>query len=186
MEQVQAASRRLAEATGDRLAALWALVEADLLTLARFRALAATLVTRANAQGVALADMGLTAEITRQLGRRAAPLGLRPNRAAVDMRRILADIDRIIANTPVSATTPEEVMESRQDQLRRLGRSETLLTVANAVQDGMARRGAQGWTRGLSGGSCPLCTSWADGVVRAATVRMARHPGCDCIQLPQF
>jgi hypothetical protein len=186
VQQVQAASRRLAEATGNRLVALWSLVESGDLTTARFRQLASAAVASANMQGVSLADLGLTAEITRQLGRRAAPLGLLPTRTQTDQARIARNIDDIIGSTPASATSAADLSESRKARLHRLGRSEPLLTVATAVQTGMARRDARGWTRGLSGGSCPLCVGWADGVVRSTETRMVRHVGCDCIQSPVF
>lgn len=174
MKQTQTATRRLAERTEAQIGALWATVEAGDLTLARFRPLGATLIAQANQAGVQLADIGLTAEITRQLGAAARPIGLRPTPVQLDRDRIIGEIDRSIASS-----TPDV-------ELRTLARSEPLLTVATAVQDGMKRRGAQGWTRGLSGVSCPLCTGWADGVVRSPGVTMVRHHGCDCIQSPVF
>lgn len=186
MERVQVASRRLAEDTGDRVAGLWALVETGGMTLDRFRALAAAVIVRANVRGVALADLGLTAEVMRQLGRPSSPLGLRPTPVQVDRDRVVRDIDRILDNAPEAADSPEALTSSRQAQLHRLGRSEPLLTVATAVTAGMVARRAHGWTRMLSGTSCPLCTRWADGVVRPPTVRMGRHVGCDCIQAPVF
>lgn len=154
--------------------ALWATVEAGDMTIARFRSLGASLIATANQSGVQLADIGLTAEITRQLGRPSSPIGLRATAVQVDRERIGSAIDGIVATQdPVPS-------------LRSLARSEPFLTVATAVQAGMQRRGASGWTRGLSGGSCPLCTGWADGVVRSADTRMVRHHGCDCIQTPVF
>lgn len=174
MEATQRATRRLAEVTESRLVALWVAVGAGDLTVARFRSLGASLITRANQAGVQLADIGLTAEITRQLHKPASPVGLRPTPIQVDPDRIIADIDRVLTEAD-----PEP-------HLRRLARSEPLLTVATAVQNGMKARNAGGWTRRLSGASCPLCTGWADGVVRSTDVTMVRHNGCDCIQSPVF
>lgn len=154
--------------------ALWAAVEAGDLTLPRFRSLGASTIAQANQAGVQLADIGLTAEVTRQLRRPSSPVGLRPTPTQVDRVRIGAEIDRIVAT------------QDPAPSLRSLARSEPFLTVATAVQAGMQRRGATGWTRRLSGASCPLCTGWADGVVRSAETRMVRHHGCDCIQSPVF
>lgn len=154
--------------------ALWALVEAGDLTVPRFRALGASLIAQANQAGVQLADMGLTAEVTRQLRRPTAPLGLRPTPVQVDRDRIAGGIDRIIAEPDPKGA------------LARLGRSEPLLTVAATVQTAMVRRGATGWTRQLDNDPCKVCSGWADGVVRSTGTRMARHVGCGCIQQPVF
>ena len=176
MERVQTASRRLADDTAAQVSALWARVEGGALTVAAFRAAASAVVARANARGVALADIGLTSEVMRQLGRRAAPLGLRPTAVQVDQSRMRADIDRVLARHGDPADSPV-------DGLGDWARSEPLITVATAVQAGLVARRA-GWTRRLAGTSCARCTAWADGVVRPAGTRMARHPGCDCIQQP--
>lgn len=186
MKQIQAASRRLASNTGDRIVGLFALLESGQLTESRFRQLVAAIVASANVQGVALADLGLTTEYMRQVRRRSAPIGLRPTEAQLDQTRIARDVDRILANPPRSADTPQLVSESRRAQLHRLGRSEPLLTVAATVQLGMQRRGAKGWVRQLAHPSCDICERWADGVSRSPDSRMARHVGCDCIQQPQF
>lgn len=175
MERTQQAAQRLADRTGAAIRALWAAHVAGDLTLDQFRAKGAALVATANTAGVQLADLGLAAEATRQLRRPTRPLGLTPSAVQVDQTRIVADIDRIVARRP--------------DPIGELGewaRSEPLLTVATATQQAMKARDVPGWTRVLAGGSCPLCVSWADGVVRPVSVQMARHPGCDCIQQPQF
>ena len=179
MEQVQASSRRLADVTGRQVVALWARVESGGLSVPAFRAAAAAVVARANARGVALADLGLTAEVMRQLGRRAAPLGLRPTAVQIDQSRMRGDIGRVLERHADPADSPVA-------GLTDWARSEPLLTVATAVTAGMVARGARGWTRQLTGTSCQRCTAWADGVVRPAGTRMARHVGCDCIQQPVF
>ena len=66
---------------------LWAFVEAGEITVDEFRRLAAQLVAAANAAGVMLADIGLAAEVMRQIGRPARPVGL-TDPAAVDQTRI--------------------------------------------------------------------------------------------------
>lgn len=175
MERTQQAARRLAERTGTEIGRLWAAYVAGTLTFDQFRTQAAALVAVANTAGVQLADLGVAAEATRQLRRVTPPLGLAPNAVQVDQDRIAADLERITRRN-----------ENPVGELSEWARSEPLLTVATTVQTAMVDREVFGWTRVLSGGSCPLCTRWADGVTRPATVRMARHPGCDCIQQPQF
>lgn len=173
MQQVQTAARRLADRTSAEILALWAQLEAEEITPARFRSAAVVVIAQANAAGVTLADLGLAAEVARQLGRAARPLGL-SDAVAVDQARIGAGVDQA-----ASGDSPPAALD-------RLARSEPLLTVANGVQLAMVAHGAAGWTRMLTGTSCPLCTGWADGVVRPAQTRMARHVGCDCIQAPVF
>lgn len=182
MQETQTAANRLADRTAAAVTALWARG----LPVNQFRDRASEVVARANAAGVQLADLGLSAEITRQLGHLTRPLGLRPTVVQTDTARIGRDIDRILSETPADATTHELVEASRRARFERLGKSELLLTVATTIQQGMQRRGAQGWTRGLSGTSCPQCNGWADGATRPTTVSMARHVGCDCIQIPVF
>jgi len=179
VERVQAASRRLADATAAQVEGLWARVDAGALSVPAFRAAASAVVARANARGVALADIGLTAEVMRQLGRRAVPLGLTPTAVQVDQSRMRADIDRVLDRHGDPADSPVA-------GLGDWARSEPLLTVATAVQAGLVARRVGGWTRQLAGTSCARCTAWADGVVRSAGTRMARHKGCDCIQQPVF
>lgn len=177
MEQVQTATRRLADRVSAEVVALWRQAEDGTITGAQFRALAAAAIARANAQGLALADLGLTAEVARQLGRAVRPLGIH-DPVALDQERI----DRALGQALASDDDPDG-LPVRLDQIAR---SETYLTVANGVQGAMAGYGATGWTRRLSGTSCPLCARWADGVVRPPGTRMARHIGCDCIQTPVF
>lgn len=175
MQKTQQAARRLADQTRATVVALWARQTAGEITSAQFRTLAAAAVAQANTAGVTLADVGLAAEVTRHLRRSVAPLGLTPTDVQVDQDRMARDIDRITART----LEPE-------DQLGDWASSEPHLTVAATVQRAMPRHGIERWTRGLSGGSCPKCTGWADGVARPTSVPMARHVGCDCIQQPVF
>jgi hypothetical protein len=186
VELVQAVAGRLAERTAAGVVALWEQVEAGALSEERFRSLASAMIATANAAGVTLADLGLTAEVTRQTGVSSRPLGLRTDRVQADQVRIAAGLDSVLAEQPSRAGTPELLAESRRARLAQFARSEPLLTVASSVQVAMQRHGASGWVRQTAGKSCPLCSDWDDGVVRPTTVRMARHNGCDCLQAPIF
>lgn len=185
MDQVQAASLRLADALGSDVANAWDAYSAGDLSRRQFEAVVVALVARANQVGVQLADIGITTEMVRQLRRPAAPLGLRPSAVQVDQRRITADIDRIIDASPITVA-PEDLSASRRLRLSEWARSEPLLTVASSVQVAMARRGANGWVRQTDSDPCRLCIGWADGVVRSPGTRMKRHNGCACIQRPVF
>lgn len=43
---------------------------------------------------------------------------------------------------------------------------------------------AAGWKRQPNATACPLCRDWADGRVWGRGIRMPRHNGCTCSQLP--
>lgn len=172
MEATQRSTRRLADRTRRIVEGLWQQVLSGTITFALFRSLAASAVAHANAAGVHVADIGLAAEVSRQLRQPVSPLGLRPDPVALDRARMGRDVDRLTAY---------------QDPLPSLSNwaaSEVYLTVATATQVGMERREISGWTRLLTEPSCPLCIDWADGIVRPTSVRMKRHNGCDCIQQP--
>lgn len=182
MRNAQAASLRLADRTEDRLAALWRLYDDGNITLPEFKTLSAQTVTQANTAATQLADVAVAAEATRARGETVALAGLRPNEAQLDETRVRRDIDRILADTPDVG----DLAVSREAALRRLGRSEPLLTTATAVQAAMAHHDASGWVRELDADPCKLCQGWADGVVRSIDTAMARHLGCGCIQQPVF
>lgn len=186
MEATQSASLRLSEAVRDRIEGLWDLHETGEISLNDFRAAGVSLVAQANTAGVQLADIGLAAEVVRQLNRPASPLGLSPSRVQVDPDRISRDIARIINSVTPETVAFADVPEARRTRLGEWARTEPLLTVATATQAGMVARGAEGWIRRLDSDPCRLCIGWADGVVRAPTTRMKRHNGCGCIQQPVF
>lgn len=185
MDQVQAASLRLADALGADVAAAWDSFESGVLSRREFEAVVVSLVARANQAGVQLADIGVTTEMVRQTRLPASPLGLRPTAVQVDVDRMIADIDRIVTGSP-ETVAPEDLSASRRSRLAEWSRSEPLLTVASSVQVAMAERGASGWVRQTDADPCRLCAGWADGVVRSPGTRMKRHNGCACIQRPVF
>ena len=184
MERTQQASERLAAQAAAQVDALWARHVAGDLPLPSFRSLAAAVIVRANAAGVNVGDLGLAAELTRNLGRPVSPLGIRPDAVQVDHARVAAAIDTVLEADPQTATNAVELADSRRLRLSQVARSEPLLTVAATVQSGMISRGIPGWVRQVDADPCPKCVAWADGVVRPASVPMARHNGCACIQQP--
>lgn len=185
MDQVQAASQRLADGLANDVAAAWDSFESGGLSRREFEAVVVVLVARANQVGVQLADIGVTTEMIRQIRQPARPLGLAPTPVQVDTARIAADVDRILDATPITVS-PEDLSSSRRVRLADWSRTEPLLTVASTVQVAMAERGANGWVRQTDSDPCPLCVAWADGVVRSPSTRMKRHNGCACIQRPVF
>lgn len=176
MQRVQRASLRLADQTAERLGVLWDQHEAGTITAGAFRAAAAAVVARANAQGVQLVDIGVTAELARQVRRLEAPLGLQAEPVQVDQRRIADALERV-----AGADGPDP-----RARVARFGRDEALLTVATSTERAMKARKVERWVRVPDTSPCPICVSLADGIARTTSVTMRRHRGCGCIQQPIF
>lgn len=164
---------------------MWDSVSAGSLTPDEFLAIASAAIARANAQGAALADIGLTAEVVRQVRHPARPLGLGANPLALDQARIADALRTAIADQQAEQDV-EQAAAAQRNRIAQTARSEPLVTVANATQAGMRHRRAHGWVRELDLNACKVCEGWADGVVRSVDTHMARHLGCGCIQQPVF
>lgn len=182
MEAAIAAAANLATKTSRSLSDLWAAHVRGRLTRTQFIDRASAVVAAANAQGVALADLAVTAELARFLREAVPPLGLTPTDVQTDRRRIAAALERVI--TTEHGDTPEQVAESKAARVARFGRDEPLLTVATTTQVALSERGARGWTRVLDNQPCPVCIRLADGKVRSNDTIMRRHKGCGCMQQP--
>lgn len=113
---------RHADASGASVGELWARRDSGELSDDGFVELTAVTVDTANRRATTLADLGLAAVLTAQLGRVIAPLGIAP----VD------DLDRL----RTAAGTVAE-LESL-DRAVRFGRSEPLLAAARAYSAGLA------------------------------------------------
>lgn len=147
------------------------------LSEAAFIALAVAITTRVNARAVVFADVALAADLTARTGTAVPALGLGPDPADADrleksFRTILDDLD------------PGPVTQSEVDRIHKLARNEPLRSASEARGEGLKRSPkVEGWTRGLDADPCPLCIGLA-GPVLPKTARMARHPGCSCVQIP--
>ncbi|WP_454175253.1 hypothetical protein [Gordonia sputi] len=135
----------------------------------------ATLVSAANGQAFALADLAFAAEVMVQLGQ-AVPVG---GVTAPD------DLDRL---TKAASTVLEvaDVSPVSAAIVARLARSEPLESAANAYSDSMIRSGkTKGWVRQKSAGACQLCEWWwREGRVWPAEHPFQHHKGCTCTPKP--
>ena len=135
----------------------------------------ATLVSAANGQAFALADLAFAAELMTQLGQ-VVPVG---GVTAPD------DLDRLTK----AASTVLDVADSSPVSaaiVARLARSEPLESAANAYSDSMIRSGkTRGWVRQKSAGACQLCEWWwREGRVWPAEHPFQHHKGCTCVPKP--
>ncbi len=163
-----------ANAQTSRTAALtllsaWAMGEVSPEELA---ALTTTVILRANARAVVLADLGLTSLLS-ALTRSPVPhLGL-----------VLpaSEVERV--TTSVQTTLAGDV-EDYAVRLGRLATAEPLQTGRRAFHEAMEVQGVQGWTRKANPNACQLCKSLADGSVIPIRKSMVDHPGCNCVAVP--
>lgn len=175
----------LAARTEREVVALFGRYQRGAISQGRFVDLAATVIARARAKGVSLADLSLTATIIRTLGQRTAPLGLTP--PADDTERLTQSVATVLGQEIDSATTPDALRESQALRLGRLARDSAVEASVFGLSLGARTRGLDGgWTRETDPDPCPVCTGLADGVARPWTVTMKRHTGCACTPRPAF
>lgn len=160
---------------GKVLAAYTAFTDGD-LTEDEFVAVVAAIIAKANARAVAIADLSLAATLMLRLRRPVAALGLTPPKG--DAQRLAK-----------AATTLVAALDATPDPLARvarLGRSEPLEAAARAYSAGIRQNpDVTGWTRGVSGNACELCTWLAqDGATFPDSVEMNTHTGCTCTPIP--
>lgn len=155
------------------------------LTQDQFVKTSSRTVGRANARATTLADQYTAADLRTQTGRPHRPIGLRP--PPQDQARLEKSIGKITRSDPITGRSAAEDHEIRKNRLGRLARNEPASAAQNAAQKAMdVHQGSiQGWVRAVGGSAvCPLCQTWADGVVRSTKVHMVRHKGCRCMPRP--
>ncbi len=164
---------KFAAGVEDALVALEDARAEGVLPQAKFEAACMVVLVKAKATGVQLADLALSAELTRLYKRLVPPLGLSlPADAQDTARQALRDT----LDSPQYAVNATAAMAV-------LGRSETLSAAQEATSDALIVQKVEGWTRDLNDGACELCRDLA-GEVLPAKARMWHHKGCGCSQRP--
>ncbi len=176
MRRYQQALMRLSEQARTEMVDLWR----SGLARSTFEIAAAAAVARADVRATRLADAGFTVAVLALRAGRPVPSGVVPS---VDQRVLRDAIAQVLDTDIETAVTPEQLAASREARLARLARNEPLVTAASTIDGLMVDRGF-GWVRRTDPDPCPLCVRWSDGKVRPASVRMARHVGCACVQQP--
>jgi len=135
----------------------------------------ATLVSAANGQAFALADLAFAAEVMTQLGQAVPVSGVTAPDDLDRLTKAASTVLDVADSSPVSAAI-----------VARLARSEPLESAANAYSDSMIRSGkTKGWVRQKSAGACQLCEWWwREGRVWPAEHPFQHHKGCTCTPKP--
>ncbi|MGV9673563.1 hypothetical protein ACWDPV_23760 [Gordonia sp. NPDC003504] len=169
---------RLAEDSERRVLAAYRAFVSGALTRDEAVHVIASLVSAANGQAVALADLAFAAEVMAQLGVQfpVPTQGWEPGTSDLDrLTKAASTVLDVAEASPVSTAI-----------VARLGRAEPLETAARSYSDAMIRSGkTRGWTRQLSANACQLCRWWwREGRVWPAEHPFQHHKGCACIPKP--
>ncbi|TFD80538.1 hypothetical protein [Cryobacterium psychrophilum] len=145
-----------------------------LITEAQFVQLAAAVIAEANNSAVTVADVALSAELTRLSGIAHAPLGILP--FSGDQRRLEKGVRTLLDEVAVTGDITE--------RLTRFARTEPLTAANNAYSTAVTGSpSVEGWVRQMDGDPCQLCQWWwRGGRVWPKSHRMAHHKGCSCTQ----
>ncbi|GAA1663709.1 hypothetical protein GCM10010977_02520 [Citricoccus zhacaiensis] len=169
-----ATQTRLADMIVAQLVALVERHTAGRLTDAAFEAAAVALLTRAQAQGAALADIAAAAEVGRLRGTVLAAIGLEVREDAAGHARaeLAAARARPEWDTdPVAAATV-------------LASAVTLAAAQEATDRAYREHGVRQWVRVPNVGACELCQELADMGPAPAGVEPYHHKGCGCSSRP--
>lgn len=172
--------RDLSAAAQRDVLALFDRHQAGGLSEAEFVAAAAAVVARADGHAARTADRAMAIQLSRLLRRRVEP---EPTLIKDQQPRLRDSLSTLLAERPEVATTAALLADSQRARLGRLARSEPLSVGQTAVQKNL-QRAETGWVRVVGPDPCPLCEEWDDGEVRPASVEMAHHPNCSCVQQP--
>ena len=163
-----------AASTEGDLVALWERWEAGELTYEEFVALALVLLVRTRARAVALADVGLAADLSLATGEAVPTVGLPPEDDAPDLARTAL----------LAALAAEAYRRDPSAAVAVLARSQALEAVQEATVAAMREQpDVVGWTRVLNAGACELCRDLA-GDVLPVHADMYHHRGCGCSTRP--
>lgn len=172
--------RDLSDTSQTQVLALFDRWQGGGLTEREFIAAVAAVIARADGRAVLLADRSMAIQLSRLLRR---PIDPQPSDFADQRPRLHNSVETLLAERPDIATTAALLSLSQRKRLSRLARAEPLQVGQTAVQANL-ERAELGWVRVVGPNACPLCQEWDDGEVRPASVSMAHHPGCSCVQQP--
>ena len=164
---------KLGEATVEKVLAVFGQYQSGVLGMDAAVSVIATIVAKANARAVSLADMSLASTLMVQLRTPVVVTG-----ASVPV----TDPDRLAKG----ARTLLSLAEVTEDRIARYARSEPLEAASRAYSAAISKSPlVDGWTRGVRADGCQLCQWWSrDGRVWPKDHTMPTHKGCTCHQVP--
>lgn len=156
--------------TQRKVMAAWRMYAKGMINRSQFTQLAAALMGQSNTFAAALADLSMSAELSR-----------------LDLQlRGVAGVDAA-SKRDTYQTALETILGGDGDiamQLERLSLNVPLEAAQVAYDKAIASSG-KGWVRQLEGDPCQLCRWWwREGQVWPADHPMPTHPGCECVARP--
>lgn len=176
--------RGMSERSEREVLAAWGRRESGSISEDEFITAAANIISRQNRRAVALADMAMARQISRELRRSVSPLGDEGGSDSEDSEEQqdrLAGALRTVISASVSSIADDDMSESVARRLARVARSEPLARGQDMIQRAL-RTWGMGWTRATGPDPCEMCQGLADGTVLPADADMVRHTGCSCMQ----
>lgn len=143
------------------------------LTLAQFKALARAELVRAQARGIALASLGVAADLTRLRKSVVPATGLSLPESAESSASALVQ----------STIDGEPYKLDPLAAIAVMGSAHYLEAVQEATGRALESHGARYWVRVLNEGACELCEILAEDTLPASAT-MYHHKGCGCSQQP--
>lgn len=165
--------KRLAEMTAAQLVRLAERHAAGELSDELFEASAVSILVRAQARGVAVADVAAAAEVGAMRGTVLATLGLDVREDAAEHAREELRAARARPEWEADPATAATVLAS----------AVTLAAVQEATQRAYREHRVGYWTRVVESGACEVCTDLRDGVMPASAEPWF-HRGCGCSTRP--
>lgn len=167
---------RLREATNKEVMQAWRLYGLGRITKPQFVQLAAALVMQGSGRAAAVADLSLSAELTRLSGTLHTPTGTLPRIYNQPL------LEKGMTTLLVAAEAGEEISA----RLSRFALNAPLDAAVSAYSDGISQaKTVEGWTRQMDGDPCQLCRWWwREGRVWPKDHPMQHHKGCECTQAP--
>ncbi|MDO5683475.1 MAG: hypothetical protein Q4G46_11670 [Propionibacteriaceae bacterium] len=165
---------RVSDQAEDALVNLWDHYQLGEIDEENFVATASQILTTARTGAVGLADIALSAELTRLWGRPVLPLGM----------TFTAPDEAFTAEMITNPTVQRGLRTNAAAALGVVVRAAVFRAAQQATQWGMKEHGVTTWTRETNDEACPVCTGLADGTELSTDTPMYTHKGCNCTPRP--
>lgn len=162
---------RIRQDTKDKVMAAWRMYGVGRINRAEFEQLAAAILGQAGAKAATVADLAVSAEVSRMNTQLAMSAGV-TNSAKRDTYK----------------TALQTILDGDGDkimQLERLSLNSPLGDATDAYSAALASSDASGYVRQLDADPCQLCRWWwREGRVWPTNHAMPYHSGCECVARP--
>lgn len=165
----------LGDSVEEKVANLYALMDAGELTEAATVELMSVLIGKHRAQAIVLAEASLAAELMLALGR---PVSV----VATTWPSTLEPIRQGVVTTLATAAKTPDIL----GRLGRMARGVVYNSAARSYSEGVKKSPlTEGWTRDLEPDACQMCRWWwREGRVWPKDHMMPTHVGCTCTPKP--